>query len=277
MIRIWNQRVSSYIWETSKAEPPRATTKVTPPAIDRATQWQPDSAIRQDHRVSQADFQETNPISQFASPEITTHLPEENFEAVEPSDSEGWTDHLKQKFAGADIQKMLASLAVVLGGYFGFVWLWRRVGPGGSGGLPTEVLEIVGQTPFGPKKTLQLVRLGTRLLLLLNSPEGTHPIGEITDPAEVDHITTVCSGRGYRGASEKRTVFNNLVQQVQKRENPQPRSRQETTIGPPQVIASSLPQQSSQPSSTTNGELERILKTLTQAVRQVQHQNEFEA
>ena len=81
-----------------------------------------------------------------------------------------------------DVARMIGSLALVLGGYFGLVWVSRHFG-GGKGKVPKEVLEVLGQTPFGPKKHLQIVRLGSKLLLLINGPEGIHPIGEITDPA----------------------------------------------------------------------------------------------
>ena len=30
---------------------------------------------------------------------------------------------------------------------------------------------------------------------LINSPEGTHPIGEITDPEEVEYLASLCQGR----------------------------------------------------------------------------------
>ena len=104
-----------------------------------------------------------------------------------------WKDKFGSYFQNFDIGRMLSSLALVLGGYFSLVWVSRHFGNNGK--VPTEVLEILGQTPFGPKKQLQIVRLGSKLLLLLNGPEGTHPIGEITDPEEVEYLASLCQGR----------------------------------------------------------------------------------
>ena len=104
-----------------------------------------------------------------------------------------WQDKFKSYFQNFDVGRMLGSLALVLGGYFSLVWVSRQFG--GNGKVPSEVLEILGQVPFGPKKQLQIVRLGSKLLLLINSPEGTHPIGEITDPEEVEHLASLCQGR----------------------------------------------------------------------------------
>lgn len=98
----------------------------------------------------------------------------------------------KNQFNDLDLPRMFGSLAIVLGGYFGLVWLTRRFGGRGSGRLPSEVVEVLGQTPFKPGHNLQLIRLGNKLLLLINGPEGTHTIGEISDPQEVARLCTAC-------------------------------------------------------------------------------------
>ena len=114
---------------------------------------------------------------------------------IQKSWQEGqWQDKFKSHLQNFDVGRMLGSLALVLGGYFCLVWVSRQFG-GGNGKVPSEVLEILGQVPFGPKKQLQIVRLGSKLLLLINSPDGTHPIGEITDPEEVEYLASLCQGR----------------------------------------------------------------------------------
>ena len=105
-----------------------------------------------------------------------------------------WKDSVGSYMQNFDAARMIGSLALVLGGYFGLVWVSRHFG-GGDGKVPKEVVEILGQTPFGPKKHLQIVRLGSKLLLLINGPEGTHPIGEITDPQEVEYLASLCPGQ----------------------------------------------------------------------------------
>jgi len=104
----------------------------------------------------------------------------------------GWIAKIQSMFGSSGAGKMLGSLALVLGFYFGFVALMRKLNPNGSGELPAEVIEVMGQVPFGPRKNLQLVRLGSKMLLLLNGAEGTQPIGEITDPVEVDYLASLC-------------------------------------------------------------------------------------
>lgn len=59
-------------------------------------------------------------------------------------------------------------------------------------GLPDNVVAVLGQTPFGPNQKLQLVRLGSKILLVTTSSAGTHTLGEITDPEEVLEIEALC-------------------------------------------------------------------------------------
>ncbi|MDB4766696.1 flagellar biosynthetic protein FliO [bacterium] len=107
----------------------------------------------------------------------------------------GWLGRLSSMLGGADIKKIGGSLSIVLGGYLGLVWLLRKVNPAGNQGIPTEVLEVVGNAPLDNRQNLQLVRLGSKLLLMIHGPDGTQPIGEVTDPAEVDHLVSLCNGR----------------------------------------------------------------------------------
>jgi flagellar biogenesis protein FliO len=111
------------------------------------------------------------------------------------SDAGSWIEKIKTFAASSDIGRMLGSLALVLGLYFGFIWIMRKLGPSGNQNVPREVLELIGQIPFGPKRNLQLIRLGSKLLLIINSAEGSQAIGEITDPNEVEYLVALCSGR----------------------------------------------------------------------------------
>ncbi len=100
-----------------------------------------------------------------------------------------------------DWQRMAASLAIVIGGYLALAWLIRLAHPEQSRRrLPPEVVHIIGQTPFGHQRQLQLVRLGRKLVLLLVGPHGTQPIGEVTDPEEVEHLVGLCDPKSRRQA-----------------------------------------------------------------------------
>ena len=138
------------------------------------------------------------PASHEESPEAILGSAGQMISSVSSSLKSQWDQgELKGKvgsyFQNFDAARMIGSLALVLGGYFGLVWVSRHFG--GDGKVPKEVVEVLGQTPFGPKKHLQIVRLGSKLLLLINGPEGTHPIGEITDPQEVEYLASLCPGR----------------------------------------------------------------------------------
>ncbi len=192
-----------------------------------------------------------------------------------------WGKNLKNRFAGVDVKKMLGSLAIVLGGYLGFVWLVRRFNSGATGKLPAEVLDVVGAAPFGPRKSLQLVRLGSKLLLLLNGPEGTHPIGEITDPTEVEHLISLCRGR-HRSRSTDQKVFTNLMGRLQAGMPPMAHNRNESLAIPQSQMepASAAPATSSRvpvAAANTTSELERIVQRLSSVVAQTNGRNVFEA
>ena len=112
----------------------------------------------------------------------------------------GWGEKVAGLFGAGDdrFKKVFGSLAIVIGGYLGFVWLMRKFNISTSRGIPSEVIEVIGNAPFGPRKNLQLVRLGSKLLLLMNGPEGTHPVGEITDTDEVDYLISLCKGKRFQ-------------------------------------------------------------------------------
>jgi flagellar biogenesis protein FliO len=117
-----------------------------------------------------------------------------------------------------DWKKMLVSLGIVIGCYLGFMFLLRLWNPQAAGALPREVVEVLGTSPLNSKQNLQLVRLGSKLLLLIHGPEGTHSIGEISNPNEVEHLAQICSQRrGRKGP----TAFRKFSEAVSSRE-PQP-------------------------------------------------------
>jgi flagellar biogenesis protein FliO len=128
----------------------------------------------------------------------------------------GWGEKIAALFGGPNNQskKVFGSLALVIGGYLGFVWLMRKFNFSSNRGIPSEVIEVIGNAPFGPRKNLQLVRLGSKLLLLMNGPEGTHPVGEITDAEEVDHLISLCKGRRTKATSSVSSAVKQISDRV---------------------------------------------------------------
>lgn len=130
------------------------------------------------------------------------------FSDTDSSEQIGWSQRLSSMTGGADIRKIGGSLAMVLGGYLGLVWLLRKINPAGNQSIPSEVLEVVGNAPLDSRQNLQLVRLGSKLLLMIHGPDGTQPIGEVTDPAEVNHLVALCNGKSRKADSAVSQAVN---------------------------------------------------------------------
>ena len=252
--------------------------------------WWPNEPAKQDTKVRPANVEV--PLPEFdhgagQSGEMLTNLKESATDKMaglfgSAEGDSGWGEKIKDKFAGVDVKKMLGSLAIVLGGYFGFVWLVRRFNSGAPGKLPSEVLDVVGTAPFGPRKNLQLVRLGSKLLLLLSGPEGTHPIGEITDANEVQHLTTLCNRRTVSRSTDN-TGFKNLMGRLQAGlPSAMPTAATRTFATPPATLAhaNAEPVQASPvqtAAANTTSELERIVQRLSSVIDQTSGRNVFEA
>jgi hypothetical protein len=74
------------------------------------------------------------------------------------------------------------------------------------GSLPSEVFEVLGRAPLANHQQAQLVRCGSKLLLVsVNATSGgVRTLTEITDPAEVDRLIDLCRQvRGSRAATAR--------------------------------------------------------------------------
>jgi flagellar biogenesis protein FliO len=79
-------------------------------------------------------------------------------------------------------------LGWVLAAFCGLLLLQRWLGPRGGGSLPAGMVQVCGKVPLDAKQSLHLVRIGQRLLVLLESPQGMQRLAEITDPDEVRRL-----------------------------------------------------------------------------------------
>jgi flagellar biogenesis protein FliO len=94
--------------------------------------------------------------------------------------------------SGPALFSMLGSLAIVLGLFFGLIWLMRRGMPKGTRLLSSEVVEVLGRAPLAGRQQMHVVRFGNKLLLISLSPGGAETLSEITEPAEVDRLSGIC-------------------------------------------------------------------------------------
>ena len=83
---------------------------------------------------------------------------------------------------------MTSRLAIVLGLFGGLLIVQRWLGGQRLAAVPSDVIQVYGRVPLNARQYLLLVRVGERLLILLESPQGTSRLGEITDPAEVSRL-----------------------------------------------------------------------------------------
>ena len=96
------------------------------------------------------------------------------------------------------------ALALVLGFFLLFIWLFRRGGKRGNALLPPQVFEVLGRAPLVPRAAqgqVYLVRLGHKLVLLSATSAGVETLSEIDDPLEVQRLSDYCNGRPARNAS----------------------------------------------------------------------------
>ena len=75
-----------------------------------------------------------------------------------------------------------------LGIFVGLVVIQRWLGGQRRATLPTDVIQVYGRVPLTARQHLLLVRVGQRLLILLESAQGISRLAEITDPAEVGRL-----------------------------------------------------------------------------------------
>jgi flagellar biogenesis protein FliO len=114
--------------------------------------------------------------------------------------------------AGRAIGSIVGSLAVVLGLFLVVVLVSRRFAPAGSAPLPKEVVELLGRAPLAGRQSMQLVRVGNKLLLVALSPGGATTLTEVEDPIEVEHLTALCRrGRADSATASFAQVFGNLA------------------------------------------------------------------
>jgi flagellar biogenesis protein FliO len=114
----------------------------------------------------------------------------------------------------------LGGLAVVLVLILSSAFALKKHVPATAGILPAEVIQVLGRRYLDHRQSIQLVRCGSRILILANSQQhGLHTLAEVTDPVEVDLLAGLCQ------QSQANSVSQNFVQLFQKQFRPEPQSR----------------------------------------------------
>jgi len=105
-----------------------------------------------------------------------------------------------------------AAMAAVLGLIFVVAKLVKRNSPQTPMTLPVEVLQVLGRKMLDYRSTIQLVRCGSRLLVVGITQSGMTTLAEITDPVEVDYLAGLCKSSQSASVGE---TFNQLFRRFQ--------------------------------------------------------------
>ena len=137
----------------------------------------------------------------------------------EPKEKSG--EKLAFMSSGSQLMPLLSalgSLCLVLGTFFVFVLLLKKVGPKNGGSLPKEALENVGRYALNPKLQLNLIRLGNRLILVAITPDGAvETISEIDSKDEVTQILGMCRKLDPNGSQ---TQFREVLHELEQEKTP---------------------------------------------------------
>ena len=135
-------------------------------------------------------------VAPAASPELKPHNPSNHAEAGKRPDGL------------SSATTVAGSLALVLGLFFLVLWALRRASPNASAALPAEVFEVLGHAPLAIRQQAIMLRFGKKLLLVSAGVADTKTLTEITDPAEVERLASLCRQvRSGGAAAALRQVF----------------------------------------------------------------------
>ena len=111
-----------------------------------------------------------------------------------------------EKKGFSEFQKLLATIGVVTGFLLLLFLLLRKMRPDYPKPLPREIFEMLGKSSIGFNQQVVLLRCGRKIFVTAISSLGVERIGEITDPAEVEHLVRMCRGQSeisFGGGFEK--------------------------------------------------------------------------
>ncbi len=106
-----------------------------------------------------------------------------------------------------------AGLALVIGLLLLCVSLLRRRGPNPMAPLPRDAVALLGRVPLSPRQFAHLLQVGNKLVLLAISPDRVDTITEVTDPADVERLLTLCAKSNKQSSSAE---FQRMLAQLSK-------------------------------------------------------------
>lgn len=96
------------------------------------------------------------------------------------------------RMSGGSLWTTVWALAAVVGLIYALSRWWRRHAPSPPRSLPSDAFEVLGRRRLDPRRSIELYRIGGRILVVALSPDGLRTLSEIDDPVEVDRIAGLC-------------------------------------------------------------------------------------
>ncbi|MCC6237081.1 MAG: flagellar biosynthetic protein FliO [Dehalococcoidia bacterium] len=101
------------------------------------------------------------------------------------------------------VVRLVAVVAIIWGAFWALRWYNRRIQTGYGAGRSLEVLET---RALGPNRSMQLVRVGRRAVLVGVTVERINQLLEIDDPEEVERLAQAAVAEQGRGPALNRVV-----------------------------------------------------------------------
>ncbi len=88
------------------------------------------------------------------------------------------------------VQRVIVSLALVIGVIFVLRWISRRMMGKSVGVRSTRAVQVLSRSMVSPRQQFLLVQVGRRLVVVADSGTQMNPVCEISDPDEVAALVT---------------------------------------------------------------------------------------
>lgn len=154
------------------------------PAQDRPNSARPGSVRFASHQPSEVD-------ARFQSNSSTGRSDSSSDEAARAITPRSEAAAATRTRGGSAWTTVLA-LAFVVGLILVVARWWRRHGPPPPRTLPDEAFEVLGRTRLDPRRSVELFRIGRKILVVGSAGDGLRTLAEIDDPAEVDRLAGLC-------------------------------------------------------------------------------------
>lgn len=125
--------------------------------------------------------------------------------AANDGSTTGMTTSPTGSLTGAMVKMVSALAIVVICVYFGLYLLKRLTGRRPGSGLKNDVLEVLQTTHLGPRKTISLVKIGNRSVLVGVTEQ------QISTITELDQVETQEILAGEPAAEEKPDAFSGVL------------------------------------------------------------------